>query len=622
MRLNNRGAWAITLALILLLAVLLRLWNINKESFWADEGWSMLLSKGPTLPDVVQAMANDQHPPLYFALLHYWIDLTGNSEVATRLLSTFWSLVGVALAYRIGAELFSPGAGAAAALMLALADNDTMLAQEARHYTQMATLAALSTLFYLRYFRHASRRSGIGWLLSSSALMYTHYLGVFILIVQLIHMAIFARPLRRLADMLFRWLAIGLSWLPWGFVFVEQSLVRYTRPRLFQSTMPNTPETFALVRGDLLGAHFGLTFGLLLLGLVYVCYRDGRVRLNWRPARPTLYLALWFAVPIVSIVAINTRYGILTPRNFLLITPAIAVLIGHGLMNLDRPARTFLLTVLVVVGLTTTDAYFIKPPWRQVALDIVNYWDRREPVLMDVWVDDLALRYHIGRDLHADPASLPLLSMPEWREQYREAFYAYLLQTLSDKDSLWLAYWGDPQATLIGWLAQQGFTRTGTQMETHLGTNQIFVYRYDRVPKQGIAHFGDLFELKRYQIEPENPQPGDVVRANLLWQALQHPTLGYSVSVFVLNSSGQLVAQHDAPPFEGRSPTDQWQSGDARFDSHRLALPPNLPPGQYQIGLKVYWYGDEKPLPVTHVSGRPADYFVLRQIEIPGRETP
>jgi hypothetical protein len=78
--LKLRANHIFVVAVILLLAATLRIWNIGRESFWADEGWSIILSKGPTLPDVVQTMAEDQHPPLYFALLHYWIDLTGNSE--------------------------------------------------------------------------------------------------------------------------------------------------------------------------------------------------------------------------------------------------------------------------------------------------------------------------------------------------------------------------------------------------------------------------------------------------------------------------------------------------------------------------------------------------------------
>src|SRR5579859_3561353 len=195
MRLKNRGGWVLLLALILGLAFLIRIWNITKESFWADEGWTMILSKGQSLADVVQTMSQDQHPPLYFALMHYWIALTGNSEFTTRFLSLMWSVLGVAFIYRIGADCFSRGTGAIAALMLALADNDTYLAQDARHYTQMAALASCSTLFYLRYFRKPTRTNGILWLLSSVALMYTHYLGAFILLIQLIHLLIYARPL-------------------------------------------------------------------------------------------------------------------------------------------------------------------------------------------------------------------------------------------------------------------------------------------------------------------------------------------------------------------------------------------------------------------------------------------
>src|SRR5258708_6404019 len=184
---NKRFGWILLIALIIGLAFTIRVWNLTKESFWADEGWTMILAKGPTLSEVVQTMAGDQHPPLYFVLMHYWIDLTGNSEFTTRFLSLMWSVLGVALIYRLGADSFNPATGAAAALMLALADNDTFLAQDARHYTQMATLATMSTLFYLRYYCRPSRTNGIGWLLSSVALMYTHYLGAFILIVQLIH---------------------------------------------------------------------------------------------------------------------------------------------------------------------------------------------------------------------------------------------------------------------------------------------------------------------------------------------------------------------------------------------------------------------------------------------------
>ncbi len=613
--LNQATTRLLLIVLIVALGMLLRLWNLNKESFWADEGWTVLLAKGPTLSDVVQTMADDQHPPLYFILMNVWMRLTGNSEITMRLLSTFWSVLGVAALYRLGADLFSPGAGLAAALMLALADNDIMLAQEARHYTQMATLAVLSTLFYFRYLRRPDRWNGIGWLLASTAMMYTHYLGGFVLIVQLVHAVCCVRPAPRLVNVLLRWGAICVAWLPWAYVFLEQSLVRYERPILFQSSMSNTPETYNLVRGDLVGSQFGLTVGLLLLGLVYVAYRDGKPWITWRPASKTFYAALWLVVPIVSIVAINARFPILTTRNFLIVTPAIMLLIGHGLMNLDRTARAFALTVLVIVSLITVDAYLLKPPWREVAQGILRYRMGEEPVIMDVWVDDFALRYHLGRDLNSDPAMLPLVSMPEWRARFPRDYFSPLLQFLSDKDAFWLAYKGKNEDNLLGFFVQHGFTRTATQVFLHR-QDPIFLYRYDRVPERTLATFADIFELHGAAVQDLG---ANTYRVNLLWKPLKQPTVDFSVSVFLLDASGKVVGQHDSPPLEGKSSTLTWSTESAYFDSHTLSLRSGSAKAT-RIGVKVYWYVDPKPLSVN-IPGEAAveDFYTLDLARIASR---
>ncbi|HVO43108.1 MAG TPA: glycosyltransferase family 39 protein [Aggregatilineales bacterium] len=610
------------LVLILAFATLVRLYNIDKESFWADEGWTMILVKGPTLSDVVQTMANDQHPPLYFALLHYWIGLTGDSERTIRLLSTFWSLVAIAALYRLGADVYSPEAGLIAALLLALADNDTYLAQEARHYTQMAALAVLSTLFYLRYCRdlarygpaysRARRRDGVLWLLTSSALLYTHYLGGFILIIQLLHALITVRPFRRLGDVLFRWGAICLSWLPWAFVFVNQAQVRYTRPILSQSAYPNTPEAFGILRGDLLGSHFGLTIALIVLGLVYVSYRGETMRIALRPVGTPLYMAGWLLIPTIVMIAINPRFPILTPRNLLLITPVIALLVAHGLSNFELRSRLFLLTVIVLVDLFTVDAYFIKPPYRQIAQDMLTYRNGDEPLLLDVWTDTFALRYHIGRDLQTDPDHLPLVLLPVWKEDKGAAYYPDLLTYLSDKDAFWMAYWGKPDDPDFQFFADRGFVRTSTQSEKHLDVNTIYVYRYDRVGTGKLTRFGGLFDLKKAWIDPRPYAPGDSLRVNLLWQAAATLPRDYSVSVFALSADGRAIGQHDGPPMG--PPTSTWAPGDVYFDSHAFPLPRDLVPGTYSIGVKIYWYGDQLPLPVNGDSK--ATSFTLGQITV------
>jgi hypothetical protein len=84
----------------------------------------------------------------------------------------------------------------------------------------------------------------------------------------------------------------------------------------------------------------------------------------------------------------------------------------------------------------------------------------------------------------------------------------------------------------------------------------------------------------------------------------------------MLDQAGNLVAQHDGPPLEGRSPTTEWQPGELEFDLHRIALPSDLLAGTYQLGLKVYWYGDRVPLPVSQDSQTGGEYARLGTIEV------
>src|SRR5690606_10838474 len=86
----------LSLLATLLLAFALRTHDAEVRSLWADEGWTMLLSEGPGVGDVVQALADDQHPPLYFVLLRLWRDVAGDTEFATRYLGILIGLVAVA----------------------------------------------------------------------------------------------------------------------------------------------------------------------------------------------------------------------------------------------------------------------------------------------------------------------------------------------------------------------------------------------------------------------------------------------------------------------------------------------------------------------------------------------
>ena len=62
---------------ILLLAAMGRILHIGDQSMWLDEGISYWNQKQPDM--IAWIAVKDVHPPLYFWLLHVWIQLTGTT---------------------------------------------------------------------------------------------------------------------------------------------------------------------------------------------------------------------------------------------------------------------------------------------------------------------------------------------------------------------------------------------------------------------------------------------------------------------------------------------------------------------------------------------------------------
>ena len=108
------------LILILILAFSLRLYRIEAQSIWWDEGHSIFVASH-AIPFIPTLPAMDVHPPAYFSLLHLWLAVAGRSEFSLRFLSTIFSLLTVALLGRFAARLSpSRSAPVIAALLAAI----------------------------------------------------------------------------------------------------------------------------------------------------------------------------------------------------------------------------------------------------------------------------------------------------------------------------------------------------------------------------------------------------------------------------------------------------------------------------------------------------------------------
>ncbi len=119
-------------------------------------------------------------------------------------------------------------------------------------------------------------------------------------------------------------------------------------------------------------------------------------------------------------------------------------------------------------------------------------------------------------------------------------------------------------------------------------------------PKHPLSvQFGEAILLRGYDLDP-TIRAGQALTVTLHWEA--RDVVNEPLVAFVhLWQPGEATAyaQHDGPPRNGWFPTTVWRTGDAIPDTHILAIPAGLPPGDYPLWAGLYRAADGIRLPAT-----------------------
>src|SRR3989344_8113170 len=114
-----RKKFVVLLTVIILLGLLLRLYDLNKESIWVDEAYSLHYALLPSPNEVMAGTVETEGaPPGYYLFLHYWINIFGSSEFSVRFPSLLAGALSIAIIFKIGEGLYERRTGLIAALLL------------------------------------------------------------------------------------------------------------------------------------------------------------------------------------------------------------------------------------------------------------------------------------------------------------------------------------------------------------------------------------------------------------------------------------------------------------------------------------------------------------------------
>lgn len=575
MRLRSLAA----LVAVLLFAALLRIYDIDAQSIWADEGFTYLITQET---DILPMLRSDVHPPLYFLSMKFWASVAGVSELALRLPSALASILTIALVYTLARNLvawrgeqpdLSP-VPMIAAILMALSDLEIDLSHEARMYTIHTALAVLCMLAYARWSRQPRPR--YLWLLSISSvlLVYVNYLGVWTPLVVGLHALVFLRG-RQLIGVLVTLVTSAVAVLPWLLLVGPDQIDNGAGADRADA---NTLDTLRVYRDNWLGQQWPLMLGLLGLGTLILDYSESlriRFKLHW----VNVLLLLWIFVPLAFTVIANIWIPVLAAHRVSQITPAVCLLIAFGLGNLRHPARGFLVAVIAVSALTSVDFYRIKGPWETYTRTVTPFIQPDDLVLMEIGGGDTMLEYYFDRDL---PESTRLVSLKRWREGTPDDFYAGILPLLEQYETVWLLHWS-PETAIFEWLQRTGYVETMHRVTQHIQDSRLNSYRFDRLSGEDIGQLGAL-TLKHAAFDL------NALRIDLIWSAdtrIEEPLV---ISAYILDAQGRIAAQHDSQPMLNERPTTSWKPGDVVYDPKLLQTPDGQPLslGTYEIGVVVY----------------------------------
>jgi hypothetical protein len=626
----------------------LRLWHLQFQSLWWDEGVSIYLSgAGLRALTVAKDFSVDLHPPGYHVLLAAWRLVFGPSVFSMRLLSVFSGILAVPLVYtvsraalaksRLGFGLRINLIAALSALLAAVSPIDVYYSQESRMYPLLPVIGLLSLLATLRVARAGRTRDWAMWIAANVVGLYVYYyLGLltvaesaFLLVAIVV-------------------LGVGKNLTPRpspGAPREGNSLTLTLSQRERGSERPG-PRAWVIANVVIVGAFLPwvviLARGLRSAALALPPQTEthpGVVSFlveNWRaftvgfdlPPQTVALMALWALLAICGTIALGRQ----SPGVALLLVGTIVIaLAGAGSVLLARPFfyPRFILFVEGPIWLLTATglAALPRPSVTSVVLVV--------PLLAGhAWTLNHQLTtYRVGipDDYRVVLASLASVGQAgdavfcgyPWEAGYVDAYlglrgirgvfmqrpydFARVQGALTASGRAWV-FGYDPERKFLDDPLDSYLTqRDPTSFVDQYGDSRVRLYGGQGVEgatTSPLAHLGASIDLLSATISgPPVRHPGDLVATAFTWRARSGPAADYTVFVHALGPDGKVHGQLDSPPLRGAFPTSSWGAGEELVDRYAFALDPAAPPGDYQVEIGLYDPKTGKRLDVTSTAG-------------------
>ncbi len=310
--------WGMLLLAIVMAGVWLRWRDLDSQSLWEDEGYTLWLSRFSPR-EIWHVLRVDNTTPLLYVLIHYWSYVFGTSEFSLRAPSAVFATLSIPLFFLLARKTLVDRMAVTFAMALyAVAFFQVWHARNARFYALLIFLSLGTVYCLLLYLENRRLAPFCGLVLFLALSLYTHnmvllYLPGFV-VLWLVYPAE-RTLLARLKDGLLAASVVLLLYLPWVPTLLAQvqtirRVPEFPTPRVGELLdslfilFGFDPRTLQTVFRDQLRIHISRLFGFwtwtpLLLLVVVVCILGGLLAARIVDRRKTAALAAYALGPVL-----------------------------------------------------------------------------------------------------------------------------------------------------------------------------------------------------------------------------------------------------------------------------------------------------------------------------------
>ena len=386
--------------------------NLSTRDICIDEPFSIFYAQ-LNIADLIAYLSQGNNPPLWEIVLHYWIKIFGIDPYYVRYLPLLFSCITAGLLFKTADKFAGFGAGILTAGLFILSGWNYFFSLEARVYAMFCMLSVFSMYsFFSLHLESDELKYLLQLVVANTLLIYSHYFGFFILLVQFLLVLTQFRNKIFFRHILLSFGVTGLFFLPNLYVFWQ----RFTSSAL-QGTWvgpPDQPQRIYLTLYQFLNHNnvFYLLAGFMALGVLFLLIRKFRfsISADFSMSFFSWGVLAWFAIPYVfmfyasyKVPMFLDRYIIYTSLPFFMLLANFLRLVYQSLGRLWL--YSIILYVLVVQKhyFSFNDPYFYYREINNSAAQVKKLKDSQSLVLVHPHWAEPAFLYYFDREIFSKP---------------------------------------------------------------------------------------------------------------------------------------------------------------------------------------------------------------------------